>query len=48
MNNKVDFFPTSFCMITLNDIKIKHLQVGNIDYNMMFLINRLRKIYLSF
>jgi len=32
MNNKVDFFPTSFCMITLNDIKIKHLQVGNIDY----------------
>jgi hypothetical protein len=32
MNNKVDFFPTSFCRITLNDINIKHLQVGNIGY----------------
>lgn len=32
MRKDIKFYPTSFCMLILNDISIKHLQVGNIGY----------------
>ena len=32
MRKNIKFYPTSFCMLTLNDISINHLQVGNIGY----------------
>ena len=32
MADPVNFYPTSFCLLTLNDINLNHLQVGNIGY----------------
>ncbi|MDB2449693.1 hypothetical protein N9W97_02960 [Pseudomonadales bacterium] len=32
MSDPVNFYPTSFCKITLNNIHLNHLQVGNIGY----------------
>ena len=32
MASKIEFFPTSFSKLIINDLKIRHLQVGNIGY----------------
>ena len=41
MSNSNIFYPTSFCKLIINDLKIQHLQVGNIGYQ--YELNNLNK-----
>jgi len=45
MASKIEFFPTSFSKLIINDHKIRHLQVGNIGYK--YKLNDLKKKNIS-